>query len=193
MPPETPTFFVDFVLAADDAGSPRVGFAFRVDSQVLGDEDIDVNVRSVIDALTPILRHETDRRDVALMALPLEPLFRRLEVGVFVYADPGIDAGSDWKRFVRFVALPRECATFRGWSAYLVEDDEQARLVWRDPSGKLGEARLVLGELESALRAFRAELEASLEKAYSVMPRSGERLKSDPGIDVPASVRARAR
>lgn len=160
---------------------------------MLGDENVDVNVRSVIDALTPILRHETDRRDVALMALPLEPLFRRLEVGLFVYADPGIDAGSDWKRFVRFVALPRDCATFYGWSAFLIEDDEQARLVWREPSGKLGEARLVLGELESALRAFRAELEAGLEKAYSVMPRSGERLKSDPGIDVPASVRARGR
>jgi hypothetical protein len=192
MPPESPTFFVDYELGSGESGAPHVGFAFRAGERVLGDSAVEVEVRAVLDALMPILRHDGDRRDDALFALPLEALLPRLEVGVFVYSDPGIDAGSDWKRFVRFVVLPRQCNTFHGWSAYLVENELEARLVWRDPwRGQLGEARLALGEMEAALRAFCVELEASLEKPHSVMPRSGERLRSDAAIEVPPSARRR--
>lgn len=190
MPPDTPTFFVDYALGSSESGRPQVSFAFRAGQRLLGDGTLEVDLRSVLDALAPILRHEGDRRDVALGALPLESLFRRLEIGVLVYADPGVEAGSDWKRFVRFVALPRQCSTFHGWSAYLVEGDDHARLLWRDPHrGELFEARLALGEMEAALRAFCVELEASLDKPHSVMPRSGERLREGAVIEAPAPAR----
>ena len=94
---------------------------------------------------------------------------------------------------MRFVALP-QCSSLHGWSAYLLEDGDRARFVWRDPTrGELGEAWLTLGEMDSALRAFHAELDASLEKPHSVVPRSGERMKSDAAIEAPPSVRARGR
>ena len=57
----------------------------------------------------------------------------------------------------------------------------------------LAEAWLALGEMDSALRTFHAELEAHLEKPHSAVPRSGERMKSDAAIDIPASTKARVR
>ncbi len=188
----SPTFFVDYELGSSDSGAPLVSFAFRVGDEALGDANIDLGVRAVLDALAPILRHEGDRRDEALFPMSLEVLLRRLEVGVSIYADPGFDAGRDWKRFLRFLVLPPQLSTFRGWSAYLIEDEERARLLWRSPErADAREATLRLGELEAALRAFCAELEAHLERPYSLVPRSGERLKSDADIVVPASQRAR--
>lgn len=192
MPPPTPTFFVDYELGTSESGAPQVGFAFRVGNSRLGDLNVEVGARAVLDALVPILRHDGDRRDDALYAMPRESLFRRLEVGVIIYADPGIDAGTDWSRFLRFVALPRQLSTFRGWSAYLIEDSASARLIWRDPERtELLEGTLAIGEMESALRAFGAELEAHLDKPHSLVPRSGERFKSDADIVAPASARAR--
>jgi hypothetical protein len=180
MSPPAPTFFVDYELIVNDTDSPRVGFAFRVGDQVLGDENVEMEARFALDCLRPILRHEADRRDDALARLPLAQLLPRLELGVLVYSDPGIDAGSDWKRFLRFVALPRECSTFAGFSGFLVEDLERARLVWRDPRhAQPREAWLERGELEAALRAFRAELQSVVEARHSLAPKSGERLKAD--------------
>jgi hypothetical protein len=195
MSPDAPTFFVDYELISSDRGTPCVGFAFRVGEHVLGDENVEVDVRVALDAFRPILRHEADRRDDSLARLPLDQLLPRLEVGVFVYADTGVDAGSDWKRFLRFVALPRECSTFSGWSAFLVEDGERAWLAWRDPlKACLREAWLELGELESALRAFCSELESSLDGGHSLVPKSGERMKSSADLsEAPASRRAKER
>jgi hypothetical protein len=189
---DAPTFFVDYELIRSDVGSsPRVCFTFRVGEHVIGDDSVEVDARAVIAALRPILRHDSDRRDDPLAALPLAELLPRLEVGVIVYADPGMDAGSDWKRFVRFVALPRECATFKNWSGFLVEDGAHARLVWREPDRALREARLSPGELELALRAFAAELESAGDARHSLAPRSGERLKSSADLgEAPASRRA---
>lgn len=190
MAPDSPTFFVDYELSFDEVGTPVVSFAFRVGEHVLGDLDVELAVRSVRDALVPILRHEGDRRDDGLHQSPLEVALRRLEIGVLVYADPGLDSGSDWKRFLRFVVLPRQLSTFRGWSAYLLEDADGARLIWRDPGrAEPFEARLALGELEAALRSFHAELESQLDHPQSLVPHSGERRRSE--LLSPPSVRAR--
>jgi hypothetical protein len=180
MSPTAPTFFVDYELILNDTDRPRVGFAFRVGDHVLGDENVEMDARFALDCLRPILRHEADRRDDALARLPLAQLLQRLELGVLIYSDPGMDAGSDWKRFLRFVALPRECSTFAGFSGFLVEDLERARLVWRDARhAQPREAWLERGELEAALRAFRADLQSVVEARHSLAPKSGERLKAD--------------
>ena len=194
MSPHAPTFFVDYELILSEGTVPRVGFAFRVGEQVLGDENVEVDARLALDCLRPILRHEADRRDDALARLPLHQLLPRLELGVLVYSDPGVDAGSDWKRFLRFVALPRECSPFAGYSGFLVEDLERARLVWRDPHAQLREAWLELGGLEAALRAFCAELQSVVEARPSLVPKSGGRLRAS-GVpaDLPESRRASER
>ena len=189
MSPSAPTFFVDYELILNDTDRPRVGFAFRVGGQVLGDENVEMDARFALDCLRPILRHEADRRDDVLARLPLAQLLPQLELGVLIYSDPGIDAGSDWKRFLRFVALPRECSTFAGFAGFLVEDLERARLVWRDPRhAQPREAWLERGELEAALRAFCAELQSAVEARHSLAPKSGERLRADAALaEGPAS------
>jgi hypothetical protein len=193
MSPDAPTFFVDYELILSDPRTPRVGFAFRVGEHVLGDQDVEVDARAALDCLQTLLRHEADRRDDALARLPLEQLLPRLEIGVLVYSDPGVDAGSDWKRFLRFVALPRDGYGFTGWSGFLVENLERARLVWRDPArAQPCEAWLERGELEAALRAFCAELRSCIDARHSLVPQSGERLKASAfPAAVPASRRAR--
>jgi hypothetical protein len=192
MSPDAPAFFVDYELCPSDTGAPRVSFAFRIGEHVLGDQDVELDARTMLGCVHSLLRHEGDRRDEALARTPLADLVPRLEVGVLLYSDPGMDAGRDWKRFLRFVALPPECATFFGWSVFLVEDSQRARLVWRDPRrSELGEAWLEHGELEAALRSFCAELALRIEGRQSLAPKSGERVKTNAApLAAPISRRA---
>lgn len=146
---------------------------------MLGDADALSEGPAMLGSLDVLLRHEGNRRNDALFALPLERLFRTLEIGVFVYADPGLDGGSDWHRYLRHLAVPREVATFSGWTAFIVENGQLGRLVWREPAHvELHQAFIEAGALDSALRAFSEDLSSSLANRRSVIPVSGERVKS---------------
>ena len=121
-----------------------------------------------------LLRHEGNRRSDELFALPLERLLRHLEIGLYVHADPGLDYGSDWHRYLRFQAVPREAPMFAGWRVFLVENGQLGRLVWCPPGqSDVQQAFVERGELDVALKRWRAELVVT----RSVVPMSGERVK----------------
>ena len=153
----------------------ELSFCFVVDGHVVGREDVREDLSLTLARLETLLRHRDDRRDNRWMVMPLGRLFQTLEVGTFVYADAGVDAGCDWKTFIRFVAVPRESAAFAGYSAFLVESADQARYVWRAPGEQQPrEAWLAPGQVDTALARFRAELRARLDMRLN-SPKSGTR------------------
>ncbi|HVY30170.1 MAG TPA: hypothetical protein VHB79_26615 [Polyangiaceae bacterium] len=158
---------------------PRVRCVFSVDDVVLGNVEALSEAVSLLGGVDVLLRHEGNRRSDELFAMPLERLFRHLEIGLFVYSDPGLDGGSDWQRYLRFLAVPREVAAFNGWTVFIVENGQLGRLVWRRPGhSELAQAFIEAGALDDALRAFSEELAANLASPTSVIPLSGERVKS---------------
>lgn len=166
----------------DDGERSRVRCVLAVGDVVLGDDEALSDPVAVMGGVDVLLRHAGNRRNDELFALPLERLFRHLEIGLFVYADPGLDGGSDWQRYVRFLAVPRELPTFNGWTVFVVENGQLGRLVWRRPGqAELEQAFIELGALDDALRAFYEQLASDLAMrrsvAPSVAPVSGERVK----------------
>jgi hypothetical protein len=179
MDSETARCAIEHELDEVEGERPRVRCAFSVGEVLLGDADALSEAAALLGGVDVLLRHEGNRRSDELFAMPLERLFRHLEVGVFVYSDPGLDGGSDWQRYLRFLAVPREVAAFYGWTVFIVENGQLGRLVWRKPGhGELSQAFIEAGALDSALRAFSEELSSNLANRRSVIPVSGERVKS---------------
>lgn len=183
MSSETASLSIEHDLCEVEGERPRVRCVFAIGDGVLGEPEALNDVTGIAAAVDVLLRHEGNRVSDELFAMPLERLFRHLEIGVFVYADPGLDGGSDWQRYLRFVALPREVAAFRGWSAFLIENGQLGRLVWREPGrAALQQAFVELGALDAALKRFQDELEDALAVRRSVIPSSipasGERTKA---------------
>lgn len=179
MDPETARCAIAHELDEVEGERARARCVFSVGEVVLGDAEALTEVSALLGSVDVLLRHEGNRRSDELFALPLERLFRHLEIGLFVYSDPGLDGGSDWHRYVRFLAVPREVPAFHGWSVFVVENGQLGRLVWRAPGHReLQQAFIEAGALDSALRAFSEDLAASLANPHSVIPLSGERVKN---------------
>jgi hypothetical protein len=179
MSSETASLSIEHELCEVEGERPRVRCVLTVGECVLGDPETLNDVTGIAAAMDVLLRHEGNRVSDELFAMPLERLFRHMEIGVFVYADAGLDGGSDWQRYLRFVALPREVAAFQGWSAFLIENGQLGRLVWRAPGQPtLQQAFLERGVLDVALKRFQDELEDALAARRSVIPTSGERVKA---------------
>lgn len=180
---ETASLSIDHELCEVEGERPRVRCALVIGNVVLGDPEAMVEAPAVLGGLDVLLRHEGNRRHDELFAMPLERLFRHLEIGLFVYADPGLDGGSDWQRYLRFVAAPREVSAFYGWTVFLVENGQLGRLIWREPGFKeLQQAFVEVGALDAALKSCHSALEQDLASRRSVppgstIPASGERLK----------------
>lgn len=169
---ESLSFVTEVCGAEGDAA--RVRCLCSVGVSPLGDPDVGWEAARLLSAVDVVLRHEGNRRSDELFVLPLERLFRHLEIGLHVHADPGLDYGSDWQRYLRFQAVPREAPTFAGWTVFVVENGQLGRLVWRAPGqSELQQAFVEQGELDAALKRLRMEL---LVKR-SVAPVSGERVK----------------
>jgi hypothetical protein len=178
MDAETASFSIAHELCDVEGERPRVCCAFFAGDHTLGNPDALNEATAMAGAIDVLLRHDGNRRDDALFALPLERLFRHLEIGLFVYADPGLDGGSDWQRYLRFVATPREVPAFSGWTAFIVENGQLGRLVWREPGrAELQQAFIEAGALDDMLKQFQEELAANLATRRSVVPVSGERAK----------------
>jgi len=171
-------FSVEHEIAEIDGENLKVSFWFVVGASRLGFPGIYEDVTASAGRIEALLRHRDHRAAAELMPLPLDELFRRIEVGTFVYADPGLEAGRDWGRFERFVVTPRDASSFDGWTAFLVESEDNARLIWREPSTRrLHEARLTRGELDQALLRFHQGLRQLIESARHHAPKSGARAK----------------
>jgi len=174
MDPETES--LSFVVDAceSEGDSARIRCLCSVGARLLGNADAGWEAPRLLSAVDVLLRHEGNRRGDELFALPLERLFRHLEIGLHVHADPGLDYGSDWQRYLRFQAVPREAPTFAGWTVFVVENGQLGRLVWRAPGrAELEQAFVEQGELDAALKHLREELVVK----RSVAPVSGERVK----------------
>jgi hypothetical protein len=186
MDSETACCSIEHELCEADGERPRVRCVLAVGDAVLGDDEALSDAVAVLGGVDALLRHAGNRRSDELFALPLERLFRHLEIGVFVYADPGLDGGSDWQRYVRLLAVPRELPAFNGWTVFVVENGQLGRLVWRRPGqSELEQAFIEAGALDEALKLFHEELAVNLATrrsvppgvAASVAPASGERVK----------------
>ena len=171
-------FSVEHEIAEIDGDNLKISFWFVVGPSRLGFPGIYEDLTASAGRIEALLRHSDQRAAAEMMSVPLDELFRRIEVGTFVYADPGLEAGCDWDRFERFVVTPRDASSFDGWTAFLVESEDAGRLIWREPSTRrLHEVRLARGELDRALRRFHDELRQLIGAARHFAPKSGARAK----------------
>jgi hypothetical protein len=171
-------FQVDFEWLEPAGAAPELRYWYCVSEQILGAREASCTVETAASGVQALLRHEGARRDAALMKRPVQALYDELSVGLMVDFDAAFEPAKDWQRYLRFRAMPAD-AGFSGWSAFVVEDDEHARFIWRAPGrgAKPSEVYLSLGAFDAALRAFQAELESHLRQRRSVPPASGARLR----------------
>jgi len=157
-------------------GEPTLSYRFRAEEEAIGTADVERSLACAHADVTQLLRYEGQRGGGALFELPSQRLLRQLQVALLVDFDFAVEPGLEWDRHLRFLALPLASPAFMGWSAFLVETQDAARLVWAEPGrhAVVREQRLAPGDFDAALREFRGVLTRASRQ--SVPPHSGERI-----------------
>ena len=71
----------------------------------------------------------------------------------------------DWQKYSVFIATPRALDVFDGVKAFLIEDGNRGRFIWKeteDSDGDVREAKLREGEFDDALETFLQEIQSEL-------------------------------
>lgn len=175
-------FGIEFEWLATE-GEPTLSYRFRAGEHALGSAGLERSLTASRADVTQLLRHEGNRRHDSWRDRPPERLLRELQAALVVDFDWAVDPGPHWDAHSRFVALPVDAPAFSGWSGFLVEADEVARLVWarHERRAPVLEQQLAPGDFEAALKAFHAVLEQPLSSRQSTPPTSGERFVGLPG------------
>lgn len=170
-------------------GEQALSYRFRAGEQALGSAGHERSVAATLADVSQLLRHEGNRRCDAWRERPAELLLRELQAALIVDFDFAVDPGPHWDARSRFLALPGDAPAFGGWSAFLIEAGDVARLLWsrHERRAPVFEQLLALGDFEAALKAFRAVLEQPVSSRQSAPPTSGERLIGTPAARKSAS------
>lgn len=170
------TFGIEFEWLTADRSEPALSYHFLAGAHEIGTPGIERGLSGALADVTQLLRHEGNRRRDDWLTRPAELVMAELRAALLVDFDAGIDPGPHWQQHLRFVALPAGGA-FQGWSGFLLETAEVARLIWtkHERGAPVHEQRLAPGELEAVLRDFAAALEERRNIRQSVPPHSGER------------------
>lgn len=134
---------------------------FIVSGVPIGDIEHVVSVDSGTVEIARLLANRARRSNPELIQMPTEDLFRK------VYSALTEDKGQsdtqvaeDWATYSPLLAVPR-FESFDNWDAFLVEDTNRARYVWRDRSEltpKVYEKALRPGQFDDTLEAFLDEM-----------------------------------
>ena len=149
---EKSRFAVEFDLDDAPGGEWMFGrICYFCDRNQLGDYVLGTSLRDVLFQLERIHCDAGRRSNPRLFAMPTEPLFRLLDSSLFGDQARSGDDRADEEQWARHSILP-EVDVFETWKAFLVEDEESARLIVAQlHTDKIVELRLRHGEVDAVL------------------------------------------
>ena len=168
---------IEYELLSADSNEPTLSYCFRVAEHTIGHPGVESSFVRAAGDVQQLLRHEGRRQSEALLNKPRELLFRELQAALIVDFDPSIEPDRHWDEHLRFVALPGNARAFEGWSGFLLEGVDVARLLWCENGRRpqILEHPLAVGDFDAALRAFQGALREQGGARSSAPPTSGER------------------
>jgi hypothetical protein len=133
---------------------------FWIEGKKIGNYEEGAQLTVALATFSQLLRHQGNVRNERLLELPLVDAYQEIYSALYVdVGQPEEQVDQAWDEYSRFLAIPTGFDVFDRWMAFLVEDSERGRFMWRGPDDRVHEAWLVAGEFFSVLGAFLEHLE----------------------------------
>jgi hypothetical protein len=124
---------------------------FVVNCTEIGDYDDETSLSTVVGYLMDLLWYKGLREEPKLFQLEKTALFGKLDKALYNDPDASLEeCQENWERFAKFHALS-EGDIFDHWKGYLIEHEDQGRLIIKNPREEIQEYFLKVGELDSVL------------------------------------------
>jgi len=124
---------------------------FIVENIEIGNYSEETSLGTIVGGLVDLLWYKGFREDIELFQLEKIKLFEKIDKALYNNPDASLEESQDnWERFAKFHALS-ESDIFNHWKGYLIEYEDQGRLIIKNPHGKIQEYLLKAGELDRVI------------------------------------------
>jgi Immunity protein 42 len=162
-------FAVSFELNENSGGPWLFGkFCYWIDNRMIGDYAQGTTLRDVIGALKWIVWDAGKREDCQRFSMPGEDVYRAIDSSLYGHPENAGRESED--ATARFDVCPH-VDIFNGWKVYLVECEEEARLLYKSSSDRTPrEFFLRKGEFDKCIEPAWDALNALYDRAIDSDP-----------------------